>query len=237
MVEPFGANAVPANIQYPIPTPTQLPGNPGRASLNDGFPPANFLSIAAGGVPVDGADMLGILYWLSVYLVALQAGQFPLYDSGFAAAIGGYAAGATLGKSSGVGLWTNTTAGNTSDPDTGGAGWIDGVPAGAGYLDDVLTAGSHNNLSPTGFGPEVAFLDLDISAGNATVTGLAGGADGQTVTITPINHASNTLTLTSLDTNSAAANRFRLSTSVILTQYVPQTLRYSTTLDLWIPIS
>jgi hypothetical protein len=237
MVEPFGANAVPANINYPIPTPTQLPANPGRASLNDGFPPANFLSIAAGGVPVDGADMQGILYWLSLYLVALQAGQLPLYDATFAASISGYQIGATLGKLSGVGLWTNLVAGNTSDPDTGGAGWLDGVPAGAGYLDDVLTAGTHNNLAPSGFGPAVAFLDIDVSAGNVTVTGLAGGSDGQTVTITPINHASNTLTLTSLDVLSSAANRFRLSTSVILTQYVPQTLRYSATLGLWVPIS
>ena len=237
MVEAFGTNAVPANIQYPIPTPTQSPANPGRASLNDGFPPSNFLSIAAGGIPVDGADMQGILFWLSTYLVALQAGQLPLYDATFAAAIGGYKVGATLGKASGIGLWSNVTAGNTSNPDTGGAGWIDGVPAGAGYVADVLTAGTHNNLAPAGFGPQFAFLDIDCSAGNVIVTGLAGGSDGQTVTVTPINTGGNTLTLTSLDVLSSAANRFRLSTSVILTQYVPQTFRYSTTLNLWIPLS
>lgn len=238
MVEPFGANAAPGSIQYPIQTATQLPANPGRASLNDGFPPANFLPTAAGGVPVAGQDMQGILFWITAYLVALQAGLLPAYDAGFSTFNGGYPINAQLQKATGIGVWTNLVAGNTSDPDTGGGGWLDGVPAGAGYLDDVLTTGSHNNLAPAGFDASVVFLDLDITAGNATVTGLAGGSDGQLVTITPIGSSgTNTLTLTSLDTASAAANRFRLSTSIILTRYVPQTLRYSSTLDLWIPVS
>jgi hypothetical protein len=238
MVEPFGANAAGGSIQYPLPTPSQISTSAGRASLNDGFPPACFLPIAAGGIPVAGQDMQGILFWITAYLVALQSGMTPIYDAGFSTFNGGYPINAQLQKASGIGVWTNLVAGNTSDPDTGGGGWLDGVPAGAGYLDDVLTTGTHNNLAPAGFDASVVFLDLDISAGNAVVTGLAGGTDGQLVTVTPIGSSgTNTLTLTSLDAGSASANRFRLSTSIILTRYVPQTLRYSSTLDLWLPIS
>lgn len=240
MVEPFGINSVPANINYPIPTASQIavPGGAGRASLNDGFPPANFLPTAAGGIPIAGPDLQGLLFWITSYLVALQAGLLPVYSSTFSTANGGYPVNAQLQKATGVGIWTNLTAGNTSNPDTGGAGWIDGVPSGAGYLDDVLSAGTHNDLAPSGFDASVQFLDLDISAGNSTVTGLAGGSDGQTVTITPIGSSgTNTLSLTSLDTGSAAANRFRLSTTIILTKFVPQTLRYSSTIALWVPIS
>jgi hypothetical protein len=237
MQEPFGTNSVSGNITYPIPTPTQLPANPGRASLNDGFPPLCFQAIASGGIPPTGEDFQGILFWLSAYCVALQAGLIPIYDSGFATFIGGYPVNAQLQKASGVGTWTNLVAGNTSDPDTGGSGWIGSIPQGSGYLDTVLSAGSHNNLAPSGFDASVGVLDVDISAGNVTVTGLAGGSDGQTVVVTPINSGSNTLSLTSLDAGSSAANRFRLSTTIILTEYVPQTLRYSATIGLWVPVN
>jgi hypothetical protein len=237
ITEPFGTAAVPSDINLPIPVPSQISITPGAASFADGFPPVTFVDPDTGGAPPSGADFNGLLYMITQYCVALQTGAFPIYDVNVSTAISGYPEGAVLGKASGYGLWTNTVPGNTSDPDTGGAGWLDGVPAGAGYLSDTLTSGTHNNLAPTGFGPTVAFLDIDISAGNSVVTGLAGGADGQTVTITPVNSGSNTLTLNSLDSGSSAANRFRLSTDVILTQYVPQTLRYSSTLDLWIPIS
>lgn len=237
ITEPFGTAAVPADITLPIPVPSQIAITPGAASFDDGFPPVTFVDPDAGGTPPSGADFNGLLYMITQYCVALQTGAFPIYNAAVSTAISGYPEGAVLGKATGYGLWTNTTPGNTSDPDTGGSGWLDGVPAGAGYLDDALTAGTHNDLAPAGFGPTVAFLDIDISAGNVIVTGLAGGADGQTVTITPINSGSNSLTLNSLDAGSAAANRFRLSANVILTQYVPQTLRYSSTLDLWVPIS
>lgn len=235
MVEPFGANSVAGDITYPIPTPSQISTSPGRASLNDGFTPANFISKSLGGIPVAGKDMQGILFWISLYCVNLQAGQLPIYDSTFATFIGGYSVGATLSKASGVGLWTNLVAGNTSDPDTGGGGWLDGVPAGAGALTDTLAAGTYNDLAPSGFDAATAFLDIDCSAGNVIITGLANGSDGQTVTLTPINASAHTCTLNALDTGSLAPNRFRLNTDVILTNLVPQTFRYSATLALWIP--
>lgn len=237
VVELFGVNAGAGFITLPIPNPSQIDITSGAASFNDAFPPATFLDPLVDGTPPSGEDINGILYMLSQYALAMQSGQVCQYSAAVSMALGGYAEGAVLGKASGYGLWTNTVAGNTSDPDTGGAGWLDGVPTGAGYLDYVAAAGTINNLAPSGFGPTVAFLDIDISAGNVIVTGLAGGSNGQQVTITPVNHATNTLTLSSLSSGSIAANRFRTSTSIILTQYVPQTFRYSSTLDLWLPIS
>lgn len=237
VVELFGVNAGAGYINLPIPNPSQVTTTPGAASFNDAFPPATFLDPLVDGTPPDGKDINGILYTLSQYCLAMQSGLVCQYNAAVSTALGGYEEGAVLGKASGYGLWTNTVPGNTSDPDTGGAGWLDGVPTGAGYLDYVAAAGTINNLAPSGFGPTVAFLDIDISAGNVVVTGLAGGSDGQTITITPVNSGANTLTLTSLAAGSSAANRFRLATSIILTQYVPQTLRYSSTLDLWLPLS
>lgn len=238
IMEVFGTNAGVGFIQLPIPVASQIGITPGAASFDDGYPPQTFQDPSAGGTPPRGVDFNGLLNMITQYCVALQSGQFPVYDATVSTFLGGYAEGAVLGKVSGYGLWTNTVNGNTSDPDAGGSGWLDGVPTGAGYLDYTATAGTHNDLAPAGFGPTVAFLDIDCSAGDVVVTGLDGGADGQTVTITPINSASPTaLTLTSLGAGSAAANRFRLSTSIILSQYVPQTLRYSSTIALWVPIS
>lgn len=237
ITELFGTAAGAGFITLPIPNPSQIDITEGAASFTDAFPPATFLDPLVDGTPPDGKDVNGILYMLSQYALAMQSGQVCQYNADVATALGGYAEGAVLGKTSGYGLWTNTVAGNTSDPDTGGAGWLDGVPTGAGYLDYISAGGTINNLAPAGFGPTVAFLDIDVSAGNTIVTGLAGGTDGQTVTVTPVNHASNTLTLESLSSGSSAANRFRLSAAIILTQYVPQTFRYSSTLDLWLPIS
>lgn len=233
IIEPFALNAS-AGFKNVIPLTT---GTNGAASFDQGFPQVTALAVSAGGVPPNIADFNGILNMTSAYCAMLQSGQLCQYSSAVATAIGGYSVGAVLAKASGVGLWTNLIVNNMSDPDTGGSGWIDGVPAGAGYLSYTAASGTTNNVAPSGFDAEVAFLDVDISAGNATFTGLAGGTDGQAVTITPINSSSNTLALTSLDGGSSAANRFRLSGSITLTQYVPQSFKYSSTLNLWIPTS
>ena len=49
------------------------------------------------------------------------------YSAQVAALIGGYPANITLDKSDGSGDWKNTVAGNVTNPDAGGAGWIDFV--------------------------------------------------------------------------------------------------------------
>jgi hypothetical protein len=128
IVEPFGLNAAnPANLQLPIPVPSQLPGNPGNASFNDGFPPDTMLPVGSGGIPPRGQDMNGILYMVTAYLQALTGGQFWTYNATWEAANGGYAAGAVVAMANGTGLWLNTVANNTNNPDTTAAatsGWV-----------------------------------------------------------------------------------------------------------------
>ena len=117
---PFAKNAGAPYIQKPIPVTTVLPG---RASMDQGFPPNTMQEKVAGGIPPRGQDMNGILFMLTSHICALQAGQPYLYSLDVATAIGGYAKGTVLGMADGTGLWINQTANNTTDPDAGGAGW------------------------------------------------------------------------------------------------------------------
>jgi hypothetical protein len=80
-------------------------------------------------------------------------------------------------------------------------------------------AGSTNNYSPAGFTSSVTVLDVDLGAGDATLTGLVptdGWANGQDVIIRN-KHASNSLTLVAESASSTAANRFALPFDLTLT--------------------
>lgn len=125
IVEPFGQNAAgPTNITLPIPVPSQIGITPGAASFNDGFPPLTMEPIIAGGVPPYGQDMNGILYTITSHLAALNGGQLYDYSASWSAATGGYDLGAVLTMADDTGLWFNLVNNNTSNPDTGGAGWV-----------------------------------------------------------------------------------------------------------------
>ena len=97
---------------------------PGRASFTAGFPPANFLPDLAGGINPDGRDFNGILQACTAWLQWQNAGGIVGYDAAFSTAIGGYPAGAILARNPAGGLWLSTVDNNTTDPDTGGAGWV-----------------------------------------------------------------------------------------------------------------
>ena len=116
---------------YPIPVPSQIGITNGAASFTDGFPPLTRTPLGSGGVPPSGEDMNGILYMTTAHLALLCSGQPYKYDSGQATAIGGYDVGATLLRADGSGFWLNTLSGNTSDPETGGAGWVPGFNYGS----------------------------------------------------------------------------------------------------------
>jgi len=81
--------------------------------------------IVAGGIPPSGADFNGILNLVSAAARWAQAGGGYRYDAGFSSAVGGYPRGAMVLKSNFSGYWLNTVENNTSNPDTGGAGWTD----------------------------------------------------------------------------------------------------------------
>ena len=121
ITEPFGINAPGGNINLPIPITT---GTAGAASFDQGFPTLTMTPIASGGVAPAGQDMNGILYMITSHCAALMAGQPYLYSSDVAEKIGGYQEGVILGMTDETGLWFNTVPNNTSNPDTGGAGWV-----------------------------------------------------------------------------------------------------------------
>lgn len=118
--EAFGINAA-VGDRNTIPETTV---NTQRASFSLGFPPLTMTPVVAGGKPMLGPDMNGILYMLSSHAVYLQSGQPYRYSADVAAKIGGYAVGTMLGSTDGAVVWYNKTANNASNPDTGGAGWI-----------------------------------------------------------------------------------------------------------------
>lgn len=125
IVEPFGVNAAdPTSITLPIPVPSQIGITDGAASFNDGFPPLTMEPIIAGGVPPFGQDMNGILYTITSHLAALNGGQLYDYSATWSTATGGYDLGAVLTMADDTGLWFNLVNNNTSNPDTGGAGWV-----------------------------------------------------------------------------------------------------------------
>lgn len=105
----------------------------GAASFPDGFPPLTFIDKEEGGIPPAGKDFNGILYQMSIVERFLCAGGRFKYDAAFSTAVGGYPKGAELLKADASGVWQNTVENNTSNPDTGGAGWITGA-ASAMYL-------------------------------------------------------------------------------------------------------
>lgn len=129
-----------------IPTASQIGITAGAASLTDGFPPLTFTPIAAGGVPPFGADFNGVLNLISQTVRWMQAGGGFLYNSTFSTAVTGYPKGATLTKATLDGTWLNTVEGNTTNPDTGGAGWIDGS---SGRLINVQTFLASGTYTPT----------------------------------------------------------------------------------------
>jgi hypothetical protein len=121
---PWGNAAGSAYIRS-IPQNSQIGVQNGAASLTDGFPPLTFVPETAGGTPPFGADFNGILKQVSQWCQWQSAGGPVFYDGTFSAAIGGYPNGAMLQSAIVPGfIWLSIADNNTSDPDTGGANWV-----------------------------------------------------------------------------------------------------------------
>jgi len=97
----------------------------GRASMNDGFPPETRQPVGSGGIPPQGLDMNGILYYLSLLNRWQSAGGSFAYDSDFVndVNVAGYPKGAILVRADGTGFWLNQADGNITNPDSGGSNW------------------------------------------------------------------------------------------------------------------
>lgn len=114
-----------SGAKQPIPVASQVGIEDGRASYTDGFPPLTRTPLAAGGKPPFGTDMNGVLNAITAIQQWQSAGGAFVYDSVFAASIGGYPKGALILKADATGFWRCTVEANQSNPDTGGAGWAD----------------------------------------------------------------------------------------------------------------
>lgn len=220
----------------PFPTGSQITTFNGAASLDDGFVPLNMTAPTSGGVPPFGVDMNGILFVISSWAAYLGAGQLPFYDAALQTAMGGYALGAVLAKAAAPNeTWTNIVAGNVTDPDTGGAGWVSSTPLSQTF---APTAGTNNNVALANSSDQ--FLDISTAAGNSTITGFVAPVvrNGQRLTVTKTSADANTCTLASL-TGSSAANQLRLPSvgQLLARQYDQVTFQYNSTLALWIQTS
>lgn len=174
---PFGASASPSYIRN-IPLASQIGLVNGAASLTDGFPPLNFLPVGSGGVPPFGQDMNGILKQITQWSQWQNAGGLVTYDAGFSTSIGGYPFGACLaGTTAGV-VWLSTVDDNTSNPDTGGANWVNiGVSSSSPVMVGADT-GSANVLTANVTPVPTAYIDGQIfiiqkvaAANNGGMTG------------------------------------------------------------------
>jgi hypothetical protein len=123
---PFAGGAGGAYIRT-IPLASQIGVQAGAASLTDGFPPLVFTPVSAGGTYMYGQDLNGIFNEITASVQWTQAGGFPTYNSAFSAAIGGYPNGAILQSLSKTHLWISSADNNTTNPDAGGANWINWV--------------------------------------------------------------------------------------------------------------
>jgi hypothetical protein len=117
--EYWAQNAGGAYILIPPVAPNPTPGG---ASFDQGFPPAN---MTLGGIPPFGQYFNGIIQLETKWSQWFQAGGPIAYDATFQGQISGYPLGARVGSTNVTGrYWTTTTDGNTTNPDTGGAGWL-----------------------------------------------------------------------------------------------------------------
>lgn len=207
--------------------------DPGEASYDLGFPAATRMPKTSGGVPPFGVDMNGILFDLSGNIAWLQGGNHYRWSTEHVANNTGYAIGAVLQSSADPWIyWYNRSANNANNPDVSSAGWSKLAPntTQVGVANITLAAGTTNDQAiPAG----TSVVVFDISAGNATLTGIVAEFDGQEL-ICLHSHASNTLNLARL-TGSASANQFQvISGGITLLQDLPATIKWYATLNKWV---
>lgn len=174
----FGSNAGSGYIR-PIPAPSQIATNPGAASLYDGFPPNTFFPT---GAP-DGRDFNGILNMMSAWQVWQGAGGTVPWDSSFSAAIGGYPKGAFVASATTFGtFWFNTVENNTSNPDSGGAGWVK-----FNFLSGALIGAQAFTMSgtytPTAGALATLFFGTGAGGGGGSWYGLGGGSGATAIAL------------------------------------------------------
>lgn len=108
----------------------------GLAGYDQGFTAINMTPKTAGGIPPFGQDFNGAFFAVTEAIRYLETGALFPYDGTFATAVGGYPLGSLLQRTDGYGLWRNTVADNTTDPEAFGAGW---APEGSGITSVAMS--------------------------------------------------------------------------------------------------
>lgn len=159
------ASNAPSKVQIPfadsgpkntIPVASQVGVTPGAASFTTGFPPLTMTPLVAGGVPPYGQDMNGILNAITAIQQWQSAGGSFKYDAAWSSANAGYPQGAYLVRADNTGFWFNTVDGNTTNPDTGGAGWVPGYNYGISAVAGLTNA--NVTLTPAQYSNPVVTL-------------------------------------------------------------------------------
>lgn len=235
LVEPFAKNAttctpaapVAGGRTFPFPQATQVGIVNGAASLDDGFTAANMTDPSAGGVPPFGVDMNGIMFYVSSWVAYLAAGQLPQYDATLQTAMGGYAIGSVLSQAADpFETWTSVVDANTTDPDTGGAGWVSSKP----LYSAVALTGSNDVVLP---GVSDYVIAVTTTAGAVTYSGFIAQRDGQRITFINVGTGANLLTLSAL-TGSVAGNQIRAASDINAVVNQSFSIQYSTGAGKWI---
>jgi hypothetical protein len=142
----WGADAGASFIRTP-PVASQIGIQNGAASFTDGFPPNCFSPVAAGGAPPFGQDFNGILNLITAWQQWQQAGGPIAYDATFQTEIGGYPSGAIVQSAVTPGkFWMSLADNNTTNPDSGGAGWISAL---GGRLLNTQVFNASGTYTPT----------------------------------------------------------------------------------------
>ncbi|NIG77833.1 phage tail protein [Klebsiella sp. Ap-873] len=115
---PFGVNGQREDL---LPT---TPAGDNTASYDLGFPPVTMILKAAGGLPPKGQDMNQVLFELSSLCRWMSTGAVNAFDSAFSSSIGGYPKGSILLSDDGSNIFISNSEANTSNPNSGGSGWV-----------------------------------------------------------------------------------------------------------------
>lgn len=166
--EPFANDAAvgnsPGNKTLPI---LDSSGDPQEATWSAGFPALTMQPIVAGGKPVKGQNVNGVLFTATAHDYFRQAGQMWPYNADVATAIGGYAVGAEVISADGSVVWINVVDANVTDPDSGSNfGWVAAYAYG-NTTKNGLTGGTIT-LSPSEAAKKVIVLNGTLSS-NLTV--------------------------------------------------------------------
>lgn len=140
----------------------------GAAGYDLGFPPVTMTPPEAGGIPPQGQDFNGILNAVTTILRYFQAGGLPGFDAALATTIGGYTKGAIVIGTDGTTLWQNKLDGNTEDPNSGGANWVDAVLKILPKL--AFSANDYIRIPDVAGGLIIQWGQMTQSVGSGTVT-------------------------------------------------------------------